>query len=167
MDLSSALPTRTACIPNDSRTILGLITGNLLIFVAYCRIPMMLRRIARRVTAAGYEMPEKRISTFFVAFIFSCGLTHLVGALVFFLPWFRVENGIIWVTAIVSLATSQILWREVPRIVDGITGATRLSDVLHQHDVADAADAAQAHSTNTNASDSLLGDDNKSGGLYE
>ena len=123
---------RVACV-SDPRTAAGLIVGNLLIFVAYCGIPLALFRVARGVRALGFSMPEHRISKLFKAFIFACGTTHLFGALNFWYAWFRVENATIWVTAVVSLATLVILWREVPTIIRLITGVQRLAAAVDRN----------------------------------
>lgn len=125
--------TRVACI-SDPAIIRGLIIGNILIFIAYCLIPLQLFRIARRIKHAGYAMPEHKISKLFKAFIFSCGCTHLIAALVFFFAISHAENLVIWITAVVSLFTSWVLFREVPIISDMIIGAIRLSHVLDAHD---------------------------------
>ena len=132
--------TRAACIPNDQPLINGLIFGNLLIFIAYCLIPLQLFRIVNKVKAAGLEMPEHKISRLFKAFIFACGCTHLFAALVFFFPIFHVENMIIWITAIVSLATSYILYKEVPTVAGAISGTIRLSNLLENHEDSASAD---------------------------
>lgn len=124
---------RVACV-QDPRTVAGLIVGNLLIFVAYCGIPATLFRIARGVRAAGQRMPEHHISRLFKTFIFSCGLTHLLGALNFWLGWYRAENAVIWLTAVVSLATLWALNREVRSIVRAIGDTERLTAALDRHE---------------------------------
>lgn len=125
--------TRVACIPNDQKLINGLVIGNLLIFLAYCIISAQLFRIVRRVKKSGFSMPEHNISRFFKAFIFACGCTHLLAALVFFVPIFHIENGIIWITAIISLATSFILYKNVPEISDNISEYMGLLNTVDGH----------------------------------
>jgi hypothetical protein len=125
--------TRVACI-SDPAIIRGLIVGNLLVFITYCLIPVQLFRISRRIKKAGFEMPEHNVSKLFKAFIFSCGCSHLIAALVFFFPIFHAENLVIWVTAAISLFTSWILYRQVPIISDMIIGSILLSHVLDDHD---------------------------------
>jgi hypothetical protein len=90
--------------------------------------------MAKRVRDHGCELPDFKIGRLFMAFIFACGLTHLLGALVFWFPIYRLEGGMLWATAIISLATSQVLAARVEAL------ARTLADALHLQDRLGAAD---------------------------
>ncbi len=124
--------TRIACIPNDQQLVNGLIIGNLLIFIAYCLIPIQLFRLARRIKKSGNVVPSHNINKLFKAFIFACGCTHLIGALVFFFPMFHIENMVLWITAIISLFTSYVLFKAVPQMADTVIGFIQLSNKVNK-----------------------------------
>ncbi len=90
------------------------ILSDLAIAGAYSVIPVAL---------AGYwwikrgELAFPRLFWLFAAFIFSCGSTHIVEALIFYHPVYRVSALLKSVTAVASWATVVALWRIAPRAI--------------------------------------------------
>lgn len=90
------------------------IVSDTLIFLAYAAIPISLAIVAWR---AGKRLPFGGVIWLFVAFIASCGLTHLIEAVIFFEPIYRVSAAMKVVTAVVSWATVFALMRVVPGVL--------------------------------------------------
>ncbi len=124
---------RAACI-SDPLLIWSLIIGNFLVFVAYVRIPLGIWRVVRQVERRGNTIPAFKLGRLFMAFIFGCGLTHLMGAVVFWLALYRVEGGILWFTAVISLFTSQALASRGDAIASTISAALHLQATLERND---------------------------------
>lgn len=86
------------------------IAADVAIFFAYFAIPVSLfLLLARR-----RDVPMRAIVWLFIAFILSCGCTHLVDAAMFYQPMYRFLGLMKVVTAIVSLATVVALIRIMP-----------------------------------------------------
>jgi signal transduction histidine kinase len=77
------------------------IFSDLLIWFAYMCIPVILIRYVR--LKKGVPMP--RVFWIFGAFIFLCGLTHLIDAIIFWEPIYRFSALVRLITGIVSLST--------------------------------------------------------------
>lgn len=90
------------------------IAADTLIFLAYAAIPISLAFVAAR---AGKQLPFGRVIWLFVAFIASCGLTHLVEAVIFYEPVYRLSAAMKVITAAVSWATVFALMRVVPGVL--------------------------------------------------
>lgn len=90
------------------------ICGDLAIFLAYAAIPISL---AILVVKRGKQLPFGGVIWLFVAFIASCGLTHLVESVLFFEPVYRLSAAMKVVTAIVSWATVFALLKVVPGVL--------------------------------------------------
>lgn len=90
-----------------------LIFSDLAITAAYFAIPAALAAlwIRRR------DVPYPTVLWLFVAFIVSCGLTHLVDAWLFYVPMYRLSGLIKAITAVVSLTTAVVLIRSLPGLV--------------------------------------------------
>lgn len=86
------------------------IVSDCLIFVAYACIPIWLMVFVFR----RRDIALKGVVWLFVAFILSCGLTHLLDASMFYYPAYRILGGMKAITAIVSLATVVALFRVMP-----------------------------------------------------
>jgi chemotaxis family two-component system sensor kinase Cph1 len=90
------------------------IASDLAIASAYAVIPVAL---------AGYwwvkrgELAFPRLFWFFAAFIFSCGATHAVDALIFYHPVYRVSALMKTITAVASWSTVIALWGVAPRAI--------------------------------------------------
>lgn len=84
-----------------------------LIFVAYAAIPASIAVFILR--RRGHVFPG--ILWLFVAFILSCGITHLLDAVIFWRPIYRVSGVMKAVTALVSLSTAVVLILSLPRLL--------------------------------------------------
>lgn len=118
---ASSFPPRWHC--GDWSKALGWthIISDSLIFVAYAAIPAALFFfIARR-----RDIPLRLIFWLFMAFILSCGLTHLTDATMFYYPMYRFLAVMKVMTAAVSLSTAFVLIRLMP-------SALRLPAVVRQ-----------------------------------
>ncbi len=81
------------------------------VFLAYLTIPCVLIYFMRK----RQDLPFSGIFWLFVAFIFTCGTTHLVEATIFWHPWYRLSGVLKLITAVVSLATVVALIPAVPK----------------------------------------------------
>lgn len=84
------------------------------IFGAYLAIPCVLALFLLRRRA---ELPFPRVGWLFVAFILSCGTTHLLEATIFWTPVYRLSAVLKVVTAVASWATVAALIPIVPRVL--------------------------------------------------
>jgi PAS domain S-box-containing protein len=87
------------------------IVSDLLIWLAYLAIPAVLVFFIRR----RRDMPFPRIIWLFGAFILACGTTHLIEAVIFWYPVYRLAGVIKLITAVVSWLTVVALVPIVPR----------------------------------------------------
>ena len=88
------------------------IASDSLIFGAYLAIPVSLGYF---VLQKGNEIPFTRLVWLFVAFILSCGATHLVEATLFWKPWYRFSGVMKFMTAVVSWVTVVSMIRIAPK----------------------------------------------------
>ncbi len=86
------------------------ILSDLGVWTAYVSIPFVLVYFA----AQRKDLPFRRIFILFAAFILLCGTTHLMEAIIFWWPAYRLAGAIKLVTAIVSWLTVLALIRMVP-----------------------------------------------------
>ncbi|MDX9911005.1 MAG: hypothetical protein RBS39_04150 [Phycisphaerales bacterium] len=110
---TSGFPARWHCgqwSPVDGWT---LIISDVLIFFAYMAIPSGLFVYARRRSGLLF----RGIVLLFVAFIFCCGLTHLMDAAIFWWPAYRVSGLLKAVTAVVSIVTAITLIQALPEAI--------------------------------------------------
>jgi signal transduction histidine kinase/ActR/RegA family two-component response regulator len=89
------------------------ILSDIAIFGAYVAIPCVLAFFALRRN----DLPFPRIIWLFVAFIFACGTTHLIEAIIFWHPVYRLAGVVKLFTAIVSWGTVLALIRIVPLVL--------------------------------------------------
>ncbi len=115
------------------------IIADLAIAAAYSVIPVAL---------AGYwwlkrgELAFPRLFWLFAAFIFSCGGTHVVEAVIFYHPVYRFSALLKVVTAVASWATVVALWRIAPQAIHlpGLQRANaRLEEQLQKTRLAESA----------------------------
>lgn len=99
------------------------IIADLAIFGAYTAIPVSLGFFVLR----RRNLPFSFIFWLFVAFILSCGISHLVEAVIFYKPVYRLSGFVKAITAVVSVATVIALVRAMP-------AALRLPDIKAAHD---------------------------------
>lgn len=86
------------------------IISDLLISAAYFTIPIMLIYFIKKKTG----VPFQRIFWLFGAFIIFCGSTHLIDAVIFYYPLYRLNAILLFITAIASWMTIIALYRVIP-----------------------------------------------------
>lgn len=89
------------------------IVSDLGVWSAYVAIPLVLGYFFWR----RKDLPFRRIFLLFGAFIFACGTTHLMEAIIFWWPAYRLAGVIKLFTAIVSWSTVLALIPAVPRVL--------------------------------------------------
>ncbi|MGE0325442.1 MAG: ATP-binding protein [Polyangiaceae bacterium] len=87
------------------------ILSDLSIFAAYLAIPMVLATFVLK----RKDVPFPRIIWLFVGFITSCGTVHLIEAIIFWHPVYRLDGVVKLVTALVSWSTVIALVPVIPR----------------------------------------------------
>ncbi len=89
------------------------ILSDLGVWSAYLAIPFVLVYFILR----RKDLPFRKIFLLFGAFILACGTTHLMEAIIFWWPAYRLAGGIKLLTAIVSWATVIAIVPVVPRVL--------------------------------------------------
>ena len=89
------------------------IIADLSIWAAYFTIPFLLFRILKKRS----DLPFGRIFWLFITFIFLCGTTHLINALMFWWPAYRLSALVLLATGIVSIVTVFELVKLFPAIL--------------------------------------------------
>lgn len=89
------------------------IISDILIWTAYFLIPIFLIRFIR----SRKDFPFPKTIWLFVAFILLCGATHLIDALIFWLPVYRFSALVRFGTAIISLITVYYLSKIFPNVL--------------------------------------------------
>lgn len=87
------------------------IISSLTIWAAYFAIPLSLMYL---VSKKKDTLPFQRIFWLFIIFILSCGLTHLVDAVIFWYPVYRLSALVLFFTAVVSWITVIGIFKVVP-----------------------------------------------------
>ncbi|WP_374165929.1 sensor histidine kinase [Arcticibacter sp. MXS-1] len=88
------------------------ILSDLSIWAAYFAIPFLLWRIVKKRT----DLPFPRIFWLFSAFIFLCGTSHLLDAIIFWWPAYRLSALVRLATGVVSISTVYALYKILPMI---------------------------------------------------
>ena len=89
------------------------VIANSLIAVAYFSIPIALWRFAK----IRPDIPFRRVFLLFATFITLCGMTHVFGIIVLWLPIYGIEGLVMLTTAIASVSTAIFVWRILPSAV--------------------------------------------------
>ncbi len=89
------------------------IISEVVIWAAYFAIPVLLVRLVM----AKKDIPVPKVFWLFGAFILLCGTTHLVDAIIFWFPIYRVSAFLRAITAVVSLATVFALLKVLPEVL--------------------------------------------------
>ena len=89
------------------------IVSDLGVWSAYLAIPVVLWYFILR----RKDLPFRKVFLLFGAFIFACGTTHLMEAIIFWWPGYRLAGVIKLFTALVSWATVIALIRVVPGVL--------------------------------------------------
>ena len=82
-------------------------------FGAYYAIPAILFYFARK----REDFPFTKLFWLFGVFILACGTVHLIEAIIFWYPIYRVSGMMKFITAVVSWATVIVLIRYIPRVL--------------------------------------------------
>lgn len=82
------------------------------IWAAYFAIPFLLLKLIRK----RKDIPFHKVFLLFIAFILLCGLTHLLDAVIFWWPAYRLSAFIRFLTAIVSVFTVFALYKVLPMV---------------------------------------------------
>jgi chemotaxis family two-component system sensor kinase Cph1 len=88
------------------------IFSDIFIWAAYFIIPVLLFNIVKK----RKDIPFSRIFWLFIAFIMLCGTTHLMDAVIFWWPAYRLSALIRFATAIASIFTVYALYKTIPFI---------------------------------------------------
>ena len=83
------------------------------VWAAYFAIPLVLGYFAAR----RRDLPFRRVFLLFVAFILLCGTTHLMEAVIFWWPAYRLAGALKLLTAVVSWVTVLALVRVAPAVL--------------------------------------------------
>ncbi len=90
------------------------ITSDIAIWLAYFIIPAIIVFFIQK----RHNLPFLPVFWLFGAFIILCGSTHLIDALMFWWPGYRLSALLRALTAIVSLATAFALIRDLPKLIE-------------------------------------------------
>lgn len=110
------------------------IISDLVIFAAYMAIPLVIVAYMRR----RREVPFPGVFWIFCAFIFSCGTTHLLDAIIFWYPIYPVAGVVKAATAIVSAIAVLMTIRIMPLAL-ALPGMTAMNQRLQREVAARAA----------------------------
>jgi len=88
------------------------IISDLAIWSAYFTIPIVIIKYIRKKTLIRFQ----KIYLLFAAFILACGLTHLLDAVTFWIPMYRLNALIRFITGIVSWVTVYHLIKILPTV---------------------------------------------------
>ncbi|TLD69989.1 response regulator [Phragmitibacter flavus] len=88
------------------------VVSDLMVFAAYFAIPLTLWYF---IALKKHQVPFTLLFFLFGAFIFFCGVTHLIDATLFWQPWYRLSGLVKLITALVSWTTVIALFRVMPR----------------------------------------------------
>jgi two-component system, chemotaxis family, sensor kinase Cph1 len=102
------------------------ISSNIAIWFAYFSIPLtMLWFIFRR----GEDIPFVKVIWLFVFFILACGTTHIMDAIVFWYPAYKLSALILFITAVISCVTVIALIRVLPQAIK-LKSATQYEKII-------------------------------------
>ncbi len=87
------------------------IISSVLIALAYFSIPLILLYLIRK---AQNKLPFQKIFWLFLFFILACGFTHVLDAVMFWLPVYRLSATVLFITAIVSWIAVVGLFKVIP-----------------------------------------------------
>lgn len=90
------------------------ITSDIAIWLAYFVIPAIIIFFIQK----RHNLPFLPVFWLFGAFIILCGSTHLIDAIMFYWPAYRLSALLRVLTALVSLATAFVLIRDLPKLIE-------------------------------------------------
>lgn len=89
------------------------ITSDIIVWFTYFLIPVAIFWFVQKQP----KLPFLPIFSYFAAFIILCGLTHLIDAIIFWWPAYRLSALLRFFTAIISMVTVFKLVQELPNIL--------------------------------------------------
>lgn len=101
------------------------ILSDLMIWGAYFTIPLLMWYFVRK----RKDVPYQPVFWYFMAFIFFCGATHLVDAIIFWEPLYRLSALLRFLTAVVSWLTVLALYRTIPKALK-LSTPTELEKII-------------------------------------
>ncbi len=114
------------------------IGSDVTIWLAYFIIPVVILWFVQQRP----KIPFLPVFWLFAAFILLCGATHILDAIIFWWPAYRLSALIKFFTAIVSLATVFALIRDLPKLLDakfsGESESNEISKLLTELEEKDA-----------------------------
>ena len=108
------------------------ILSDLAIWSAYFAIPII---IIVFVQKRKEELPFIKVFWLFILFILACGTTHLVDAIMFWYPAYRLSSFVLLGTAIISWATVLFLIKILPQAMN-LKSPTQLEEIISERTVA-------------------------------
>ncbi|HTY98551.1 MAG TPA: ATP-binding protein, partial [Rhodocyclaceae bacterium] len=99
------------CISWSPPLVATYVVSDSLIFLSYFSMPFALGYFARR----RVDFPYRNLLWMFAAFIMACGITHLMGAVVLWVPLYGLDALLKAITAGISVVTAFVLWPMIPR----------------------------------------------------
>ena len=90
------------------------ITSDIAIWLAYFVIPAIIIFFIQK----RHNLPFLPVFWLFGAFIILCGSTHLIDAIMFYWPGYRLSALLRVLTALVSLITALVLIRDLPKLIE-------------------------------------------------
>ncbi len=93
--------------------------GDLMTFLAYTAISVAIWRF----TAHRPEFRYSPITLVSTAFIFGCGITHLVGAATLWYPAYGFQGILKLIVSCISITAAIVIWRMLPKILHYPSGA--------------------------------------------
>jgi len=103
------------------------ILSDLSIWAAYFAIPILLYRIVNK----RRDLPFLKIFWLFIAFILLCGTTHLLDAMIFWWPAYRLSALVRLATALVSVFTVFSLYKIIP-LINNLRTRTQLETEIEE-----------------------------------
>jgi PAS domain S-box-containing protein len=113
------------CITWKPGLLWSMVSADLLIAAAYFSIPLALLTFVRK----RGDMPLNWLIGLFCAFIFACGLTHLMEVVTIWQPYYGLQALSKVITAAISLATAIALWPLIPKALK-IPSLSQLQSVI-------------------------------------
>jgi PAS domain S-box-containing protein len=98
------------------------------IWAAYFAIPLVLAFFLRK---KKQELPFTGVFLLFMAFIFSCGLTHLIDAVIFWEPIYNFSALMRFITAVVSISTVFSLVQIAPEVMK-FKSPAKLQEIINE-----------------------------------
>ena len=109
LGVSSYLP-HGVCLSWSPLLVMTNVISDILIFMSYASMPIAIVYFSRRRP----DFPYRWLLWMFAAFILACGTTHLMGAVVLWVPLYGLDALFKAITAAVSVLTAIALWPLLP-----------------------------------------------------